>query len=77
MEIFIAMKEKIKLLPRAMILYLVFIVLMIIVISLKSNYYIDEIYSYGLSNYTGDGINITFGGFCFLGLYGSAIGGTV
>lgn len=43
-----------------MILYLVFIVLMIIVISLKSNYYIDEIYSYGLSNYTGDGINITF-----------------
>lgn len=60
MEIYIAMKEKIKLLPRAMILYLVFIVLMIIVISLKSNYYIDEIYSYGLSNYTGDGINITF-----------------
>ncbi len=60
MEIYIAMKEKIELLPRAMILYLVFIVLMIIVISLKSNYYIDEIYSYGLSNYTGDGINITF-----------------
>lgn len=43
-----------------MILYVVFIVLMIIVISLKSNYYVDEIYSYGLSNYTGDGINITF-----------------
>ncbi len=32
MEIFIAMKEKIKLLPRAMILYLVLIVMMIIVI---------------------------------------------
>lgn len=54
------MKEKIKSLPRVTILYIIFAALMIIVISLKSNYYIDEIYSYGLSNYTGDGINITF-----------------
>lgn len=54
------MKEKLKALPKSAIFYILFAILMIIVISLKSNYYIDEIYSYGLSNYTGEGIGITF-----------------
>lgn len=49
-----------KSLPKAAVLYIAFVLLMIVVICLKSNYYIDEIYSYGLSNHTGEGINITF-----------------
>lgn len=52
------MKEKIKGLPKSVVLYLIFAVLMIIAISSKKNYYIDEIYSYGLSNYTGEGIDM-------------------
>lgn len=46
-------KSKLKSLHREIILYLIFAVLMVIVISLKINYYVDEIYSYGLANETG------------------------
>ena len=53
------MTEKRKSLPRDIFLYLLLAVLSVIVISLKVNYYIDEIYSYGLSNYRGDGIDMT------------------
>lgn len=53
------MKEYMKTNFKSIGLYVIFIVLMILVISLKTNYYIDEIYSYGLSNYTGDGIDMS------------------
>ena len=52
------MKEKWKHLPKSAVWYLLFAALMIIVISLKSNYYIDEIYSYGLANGVNDGIDM-------------------
>lgn len=42
------------------VLYLIFVLLMVVVVSLKTDYYIDEIYSYGLSNDTGADINMTF-----------------
>lgn len=51
-------KEKIKAIPKSVILYIIFTIMMFITISLKANYYIDEIYSYGLSNFTGDGIDM-------------------
>lgn len=52
------MKEKIKAIPKSIFLYFIFALLMMITISLKTNYYIDEVYSYGLSNDTGEGIDI-------------------
>ncbi len=52
------MKEKLKRLPKSAVWYLLFAVFMIIVISLKANYYLDEIYSYGLANGVNDGIDM-------------------
>lgn len=52
------MKKKMAPLPGSVMLYLAFSLFMAAVISLKANYYIDEIYSYGLANSTGDGIDI-------------------
>lgn len=51
-------KNGIRRIPQSIILYVIFTCLMIGVISSKMNYYIDEIYSYGLANSTGEGIDM-------------------
>lgn len=52
------MLEKVKKIPKSAILYLVLAIFMILAVSMKVNYYIDEIYTYGLSNYNGNGIDM-------------------
>ena len=52
------MKKIINRIPKTAVLYLLFSLFIIIAVSQKINYYIDEIYSYGLSNYVGDGIDM-------------------
>lgn len=52
--------QKRKLPVGTIAVYLGFVLLMAIVVLLKNDYYIDEIYSYGLSNDTGVDINMTF-----------------
>lgn len=54
----IRMLEKVKKIPKSAILYLVLAIFMILAVSMKVNYYIDEIYTYGLSNYNGNGIDM-------------------
>ena len=49
------MLEKVKKIPKSAILYLVLAIFMILAVTMKVNYYIDEIYTYGLSNYNGNG----------------------
>ncbi|MBP3918124.1 MAG: hypothetical protein J6I50_02995 [Clostridia bacterium] len=45
--------------PKSWLYYGLFLCLTVIVIALKANYHVDEIYSYGLSNHR-DGITISF-----------------
>lgn len=52
------MIKNVKKIPKSAILYLILAIFMILAVSMKVNYYIDEIYTYGLSNYNGNGINM-------------------